>query len=155
MTRTAENKDITILIAEDDDGHAELIEDNLRESGVSNRILRFRNGQELLDMLFRAERPEFCNCCLLLLDIRMPKVDGIEVLRRIKQDQNLKALPVIMLTTTDDPNEIQHCYTLGCSSYVTKPVDYRRFSDMLAQLAGLLLETHLPRLSHGSDRPGA
>ena len=71
---------------------------------------------------------------LVLLDIRMPKVDGIEVLRRIKEDQELRKLPVIMLTTTDDMREVQRCHELGCNVYIQKPVDYDRFAEAIRRL---------------------
>lgn len=154
----ADSKAVTILIAEDDEGHAELISDNLLEAGITNPIIRFRNGQETLDFFFgpapgqdgegaRAPHREAGQAYMLLLDIRMPKVDGVEVLRQIKGDPQLKNMPVIMLTTTDDPREIQNCYALGCSCYVTKPVDYRQFSEMLVRLGLFLLVVQVPTLN--------
>lgn len=145
-------KEVTILIAEDDDGHAELIRDNLQESGVHNPLIRFRNGQEALDFFFApqmgdAPRREPGKAYMLLLDIRMPKVDGIEVLRRIKEDRELKDMPVIMLTTTDDPREIRNCYALGCNCYVTKPVDYNKFAEMLTRLGLFLVVVQVPQLN--------
>ena len=147
-------KEVTILIAEDDDGHAELICDNLRESGLHNPIIRFANGQEALDFFFGQPqgdlpRREHGRAYMLLLDIRMPKVDGVEVLKQIKEDPELKSMPVIMLTTTDDPREIRNCYSLGCSCYVTKPVDYQKFSDMLTRLGLFLLVVQVPNLNCG------
>lgn len=148
------NMAVTILIAEDDDGHAELISDNLLEAGITNPIIRFRNGQEALDFFFGSTSPQpdgqrmvAGRAYLLLLDIRMPKVGGVEVLRQIKADPQLKNMPVIMLTTTDDPREIQNCYALGCSCYVTKPVDYQKFSDMLVRLGLFLLVVQAPTLN--------
>ncbi len=150
MEKLAKNE-VTILIAEDDDGHAELIIDNLREAGLTNRIVRFCDGQEVLDFLTRvpgtAEVRQSNMAYLLLLDIRMPRVDGVEVLRRIKDDSALHNLPVIMLTTTDDPREVQHCYELGCSCYITKPVDYDRFSEMLNRLGLFLMVVQVPDIN--------
>lgn len=154
----ADGKAVTILIAEDDDGHAELIGDNLLEAGITNPIIRFRNGQETLDFFFpppgesvgaepTASRRQPGRAYLLLLDIRMPRVDGVEVLRQIKGDPQLRSMPVIMLTTTDDPREIRNCYALGCSCYVTKPVDYRQFSEMLVRLGLFLLVVQVPALN--------
>ena len=102
----------TILIVDDDEGHAILIRENLEAAGLSNRIRHFRDGQAILDFFFK-DRPTPGDAFLVLLDIRMPKVDGIEVLRRIKSDPNLRRLPVIMLTTTDDSREIARCHELG------------------------------------------
>lgn len=143
--------EVTILIAEDDDGHAELIIDNLREAGLNNEIVRFRDGQEVLDFLTGppdtlATRQSGI-AYLLLLDIRMPRVDGVEVLRRVKADPELHKLPVIMLTTTDDPREVKNCYELGCSCYITKPVDYDRFSEMLNRLGLFLMVVQVPDIN--------
>ncbi len=145
-------KKVTILIAEDDDGHAELIEENLRESGLKNTIIRFRDGQEALDFLFgepseTQPRRVRGQAYMMLLDIRMPRVDGVQVLQRLKQDPELKSMPVIMLTTTDDPREIQNCYALGCSCYITKPIDYQKFSDMLTRLGLFLLVVQVPSIN--------
>ncbi|QEM67093.1 response regulator [Geobacter sp. FeAm09] len=144
-------KEVIILIAEDDDGHAELIQDNLQEAGLRNPIIRFRNGQEALDFFYggadgHGPRCEKGQAYMMLLDIRMPKVDGVEVLRQIKSDPELKNMPVIMLTTTDDPREIRTCYGLGCSCYVTKPVDYQKFAEMLSRLGLFLLVVQVPDL---------
>ena len=144
-------KEVTILIAEDDDGHAELIKDNLVEAGIKNPIIRFRDGQEALDFFFggpSGELPRRVNgqAYMLLLDIRMPKADGVEVLRQVKEDPELKYMPVIMLPTTDDPSEIQNCYSLGCSCYVTKPVDYEKFAELLNRLGLFLMVVQVPVL---------
>jgi CheY-like chemotaxis protein len=74
-----------------------------------------------------------------LLDIRMPKMDGVELLRRIKAEPALHAMPVIMLTTTNDPREVKECYELGCNSYVTKPVNYQQFAEALTRLGLFIL----------------
>jgi CheY-like chemotaxis protein len=123
----------TILIVEDDEGHAILIRENLEAAGLPNRIEHFRDGQAILDF-FAARRPGGAETFLILLDIRMPKVDGIEVLRRLKADPDLGKLPVIMLTTTDDTREVERCYELGCNVYIQKPVDYERFAEAIRRL---------------------
>lgn len=145
--------ELAILIAEDDDGHAELIIENLREAGINNQIIRFRNGQETLDFFFKPfESADGTTgkiagqSYMLLLDIRMPKIDGIEVLKQIKEDHELKKMPIIMLTTTDDPREIEKCYSLGCSCYITKPLDYKQFSEILNRLGLFLLVVQMPHL---------
>jgi CheY-like chemotaxis protein len=131
-------KEMIILIAEDDDGHAELIREGLEESGVSNRIIRFSNGEEVWkflsntgDKVVRDKNKNY----LLLLDINMPKMDGVEVLKKIKADENLKEIPVVMLTTTDDPREVEACYKMGCNIYITKPVDFIKFAETLKRLS--------------------
>ncbi len=150
MEKFARNE-ITILIAEDDDGHAELIIDNLRDAGLTNEIIRFRDGQEALDFLTGTPDTENTRqsgtAYLLLLDIRMPRVDGVEVLRRVKDTPELHKMPVIMLTTTDDPREVKNCYELGCSCYITKPVDYDRFSEMLNRLGLFLMVVQVPDIN--------
>ena len=131
-------KEMIILIAEDDDGHAELIREGLEESGVSNKIIRFSNGEEVWEFLSnngdKVVRDKNKNY-LLLLDINMPKMDGVEVLKRIKADEELKEIPVVMLTTTDDPREVDACYKMGCNIYITKPVDFIKFAETLKRLS--------------------
>ncbi|EFO79929.1 response regulator receiver protein [Oscillochloris trichoides DG-6] len=141
--------EVIILIAEDDAGHATLIQKNLRRAGLRNPILHFHNGQEVLDFLFRTgsgPQRDPGRSYLLVLDIRMPKVDGIEVLRRIKADPELRKLPVTMLTTTEDPNEIERCHMLGCSNYVTKPVDYNKFIEAIRQLGLFFTIVQVPSI---------
>jgi CheY-like chemotaxis protein len=141
-------KEVVVLIADDDLGHIRLIEKNLRRAGLHNPIERFDNGQDILDFLFgRGERHRAKEApYLLLLDIRMPKVDGVEVLRQIKSDPELKKVPVIMLTTTDDPREVEHCHELGCSNYVVKPVDYEKFSQAIKQFGLFIALVQVPEV---------
>jgi len=140
------NKDIIILIAEDDDGHAALLQRNLKRSGILNKMVRFKNGTEVLDFFDNKGELRFDEnlAYLLLLDIRMPGRDGIEVLKYIKADQQLRKIPVIMVTTTDDPNEISKCHDLGCNSYVIKPVDYEKFIKAIQQLGLFLRVVQVP-----------
>jgi len=143
-------KEIHIIIAEDDDGHAALIKKNLRRAGINNDIVRFADGQQVLDFFFRkGEGPHRTSgdSYLLLLDIRMPKVDGVEVLRQLKEDAELRKVPVIMLTTTDDPREVEHCHLLGCSNYITKPVDYEKFVNTIRQLGLFLTIVKVPAVN--------
>ncbi len=134
---------IAILVAEDDDGHAELIMEGLRDSGVNNPMTRFRDGVELLafmeDLKGSAPGTRRALDYLLLLDVNMPRLDGIEALDRIKSDPFLRDIPVIMLTTMDDPREIERCYRLGCNLYVPKPVDFALFAQTLKKL-GMALQ---------------
>ncbi|MBU0965097.1 MAG: response regulator [Proteobacteria bacterium] len=142
-------KEIHIIIAEDDEGHAALIKKNLRRAGIENKIIRFADGQQVLDFLFlKGDGPhrQSGDSFLLLLDIRMPKVDGVEVLRQLKADQELRKIPVIMLTTTDDPREVDHCHQLGCSNYITKPVDYDKFVTAVRQLGLFLMIVQVPAI---------
>lgn len=133
---------ISIVLAEDDDGHATLVQRNLQRTGLVNGFVRVKDGQEALDFIrgegAYAEHSPHGNI-LLLLDINMPRVDGIEVLRRLKADPRTNSIPIIMLTTTDDPREIERCYQLGCSVYITKPVEYSAFIEAINRL-GLFLQ---------------
>jgi CheY-like chemotaxis protein len=143
-------KEVVILIADDDPGHARLIEKNLQRAGLHNPVVRFENGQDILDFLFcrgSASKREPPHPYLLLLDIRMPKVDGVEVLRQIKADPELRKLPVIMLTTTDDPREVARCHQLGCSNYIVKPVDYEKFSEAITQLGLFISLVQVPEIN--------
>ncbi|MEN8265329.1 MAG: response regulator [Nitrospirota bacterium] len=131
------DKDTVILLAEDDEGHARLIMKNLRRAGLDNRILLFKDGQETLDFLLgtgEGHHRDSTSSYLLLLDISMPKINGIEVLQKIKQDDELKKTPVIMITTTDDPHEVARCHKLGCSKYIIKSDDYEKFVDAVNEL---------------------
>lgn len=141
-------KEVVILIADDDLGHVRLIEKNLQRAGLHNPIQRFENGQDILDFLFcRGSRTRAKEAAyLLLLDIRMPKVDGVEVLKQIKADAELKKIPVIMLTTTDDPREVERCHALGCSNYVVKPVDYDKFADAIKQFGLFVALVQVPEV---------
>ena len=134
---------VTIILAEDDDGHATLVERNLRRAGLDNGFIRLRDGQEALDFLLGPVTPD-CELCILLLDIKMPRVDGVEVLRRLKGDPKTATLPVVMLTTTDDPREIERCYQLGCNVYVTKPVEYEQFIEAVKRLGFFLQVVKVP-----------
>jgi CheY-like chemotaxis protein len=140
-------KEVIILLAEDDEGHKALITKNLRRSGISNEIMHFRDGQETLDFLFEEDGRKHGVPYILLLDIRMPKVDGVEVLSKIREDAELRKMPVIMITTTDNPREVEKCYKLGCSNYITKPVDYDKFVDAIEKLGLFLLVVEVPKIN--------
>jgi CheY-like chemotaxis protein len=134
-------REMIILIAEDDDGHAELIQEGLRESGVCNQMIRFADGEAIWQFLSNVgdNARDKNKAYLILLDINMPKMSGVEVLKRIKSRDDLKDIPVMMLTTTDDPREVEQCYHLGCNIYITKPVDFSKFATTLHRL-GLFVQ---------------
>ena len=134
-------KDMVILIAEDDTGHFQLIKKNLWLTCVDSDILQFKNGREVLDFLFKKDTEVYFEDkkqYILLLDIRMTQVDGIEVLKRIKEDEELQKIPVIMLTTTSEASMIKQCYELGCSYYIVKPVNYHHFMEAVQNLGEFL-----------------
>lgn len=137
---------VNIILVEDDDGHALLVEKNLRRAGLVNGFQRLKDGQEALDYFFSgaASRPADMQQVVVLLDVNMPKVTGIEVLKALKKDVTTTAIPVIMLTTTDDPREIERCYEYGCNVYITKPVEYDDFIEAVRRLGFFLQVVKLP-----------
>lgn len=139
---------VTIVLAEDDDGQASLVERNIRRAGFTNGFLRMRDGQEALDF-FRGEG-DFAgkpapSTVVLLLDINMPRIDGIEVLKQLRENKETETVPVIMLTTTDNPKEIERCYQLGCNVYITKPVEPEAFIESIKRLGFFLQVVKLPK----------
>jgi CheY-like chemotaxis protein len=128
---------VTIIMIEDDEGHARLIERNIRRSGVNNEIVPFSNGTAAVDYLFGQDGTAAARKgepLLILLDLNLPDMTGIDILRRVKENRYLKATPVVVLTTTDDSHEIKRCYELGCNVYITKPVNYESFANAIRQL---------------------
>lgn len=126
-----------ILLVEDSDRDAELTVEALAEYQLLNRIERARDGAEALDYLYRqgafAQRPEE-NPAVILLDLKMPKVDGMEVLRRVKADPQLKAIPVVMMTSSREERDLARSYDLGVNAYVVKPVEFKEFIDAIRQV---------------------
>jgi CheY-like chemotaxis protein len=129
------NHPVTIVMIEDDAGHARLIERNIRRAGVTNELVHFANAGSAKGYFesLRKDRRGLTPI-LVLLDLNLPDVSGFELLEYLKQDSHFKRAPVIVLTTTDDYNEIQRCYDLGCNVYITKPVDYDQFATAIRQL---------------------
>jgi CheY-like chemotaxis protein len=132
-----EAKPVTIVMIEDDEGHARLIEKNIRRAGVSNEILPFTNGTEALAFLLGADGSGLVNKgrqLLILLDLNLPDMTGVDILDRLKGNDHTRRCPVVVLTTTDDQREIQRCYDLGANVYITKPVNYDGFANAIKQL---------------------
>ena len=128
---------VTIIMIEDDEGHARLIERNIRRSGVINEIVPFTSGTDALNYLFGKDgtgRDHKGKALLILLDLNLPDTSGVDVLKRVKDNRNLRTTPVVVLTTTDDSHEIKRCYELGCNVYITKPVNYESFANAIRQL---------------------
>jgi len=139
---------VNIIMIEDDEGHARLIEKNIRRAGISNDIQHFTDGTTALDYLYHSpEGPNHNGPALILLDLNLPDMSGTDILARIKNDGSaLKRTPVVVLTTTDDRQEIQRCYDLGCNVYITKPVNYESFADAIRQLGLFLSVIQVPDL---------
>jgi CheY-like chemotaxis protein len=128
-----------ILLAEDNANDVELTMTALRENKVLNEIIVVRDGAEALDYLFKREGHRHragANPALVLLDLKMPKVDGIEVLRQIKNDAGLKSIPVVVLTSSREEQDLVRTYDLGVNAYVVKPVDFHEFVEAVKLLGG-------------------
>jgi len=137
---------VGIVMVEDDEGHARLIEKNIRRAGISNDITHFTDGTRALDYLFNDRSgPAHNGPSLILLDLNLPDMSGTDILSRIKAEGSpLRRTPVVVLTTTDDKVEIQRCYDLGCNVYITKPVNYESFADAIRQLGLFLSVIQVP-----------
>lgn len=126
---------IVILLAEDDPAHAEIIRRTLKTSRIANRMEHVSDGQQALDYLYRRERfsdPDVApRPGLILLDLRMPRIDGIDVLRRIKGDTDLARIPTVILTTSGAETDMARAYDAHANSYLVKPVDFDKFTTMM------------------------
>ena len=129
---------LTILLVEDNSDHAELIIRNMADFKVANTINHVKDGQAALDYLYGrgkyADRKLFPMPHLMLLDLRLPKVDGLEVLKEVKTCEALRAIPVVILTTSDTEKDMAMAYEYHANSYVTKPVNFVDFSNLLKDL---------------------
>lgn len=138
---------VTILMIEDDAGHARLIERNIRRAGVNNDIVPFASGNEAVAYLFGSAGVPALRTgsgYLILLDLNLPDMSGVDILRRLKEDAATRSIPVVVLTTTDERTEIQRCYDLGCNVYITKPLNYESFSEAIRQLGLFLMVMQVP-----------
>ncbi|QJP17448.1 response regulator [Starkeya sp. ORNL1] len=122
---------------EDDEGHARLIERNIRRAGVQNDIVPFTNGTDALNFLLGTDGSGAVSAgrhLLVLLDLNLPDMTGVDILEKVKANPHTRRSPVVVLTTTDDAREIQRCYDLGANVYITKPVNYDGFANAIRQL---------------------
>jgi CheY-like chemotaxis protein len=140
------HQSVTIVMIEDDEGHARLIEKNIRRAGISNEIRHFLDGTTALDYMFNdATGPALNGPALILLDLNLPDMSGTDILARVKAEGSaVRRTPVVVLTTTDDKVEIQRCYDLGCNVYITKPVNYENFAQAIRQLGLFLSVIQVP-----------
>jgi CheY-like chemotaxis protein len=126
-----------ILLAEDNPADLELTLEALGQNRLANEVVTVRDGEEALNYLFR--RGSFAgrtdgNPAVILLDLKMPKVDGLQVLKEVKADENLRQIPIVMLTSSREEQDLVDSYRLGANAYVVKPVDFGRFVDAVRQL---------------------
>jgi CheY-like chemotaxis protein len=130
---------VEILLAEDSEADAEMTIRALRRNNLANRLVWVKDGAEALDFIFRrgayASRPAGAPK-LVLLDLKMPKVDGIDVLRQVKSDPRLKSMPVVVLTSSREEQDLVRSYDFGVNAYVVKPVDFREFVEAVKLLGG-------------------
>ena len=140
-------KPVTIVMIEDDEGHALLIERSIRRAGVSNELVPCASGGEGLDYLLGLDGSGEVSAkkhLLILLDLNLPDMNGMAVLEKLKANQHTRRSPVVVLTTTEDPREMQRCYDLGANVYVTKPVEYERFANAIRQLGLFFAVMQIP-----------
>lgn len=126
-----------ILLAEDNEHDVELTLNALSENRLANEVVVARDGAEALDYLYRRgayQGREEGNPVVVLLDLKMPKVDGLEVLRKVKSDDNLRQIPIVMLTSSREENDLVESYRLGVNAYVVKPVEFGRFVQAVGEL---------------------
>jgi DNA-binding response OmpR family regulator len=126
---------IVILLVEDDPSHAEIVRRNLESSRIGNRIIHIQDGQAALDYFFRdretRDPSDFPWPHLILLDLRLPKVDGLDVLEKLRTNPETSGIPVVILTTSDAESDIARAYKYNANSYLVKPIDFSRFVDLL------------------------
>lgn len=135
----------SVVLIEDDEGHASLINRNLQRAGVLNPVIRLRDGVETLAWFFGERRPDQgLDSLIVVLDLNLPDIDGFEILGRLKTDERTRHIPVVVLTTTDNPRDIDRCYALGCNAFMTKPVGYNDFSEAIQKLGLMLTIVRVP-----------
>jgi CheY-like chemotaxis protein len=141
-------KTVQIVMVEDDEGHARLIERNIRRAGVNNEVIPFASGTEAINFLLGPDGSGEVSkdrSMLILLDLNLPDMSGVDILAKVKANTHTKRSPVIVLTTTDDQREIQRCYDLGANVYITKPVNYESFANAIKQLGLFLMVMQVPQ----------
>ncbi len=137
----------SIVLIEDDPGHASLIKRNLKRVGVQNTIEHIDSGRAALDYFFGPEQPDRpYDKMVTLLDLNLPDIDGYEILRNLKANEATKRMPVIVLTTTDAPRDIDRCYALGCNVFMTKPIGYDEFSEAIRKLGLMMTIVRVPHI---------
>lgn len=146
---TKYSKPLTILLAEDNQDHAELMIDTLKEYNLGNEVIHVHNGEDVLKYLRRQPPFDWAGICLpdiILLDLKMPRLDGIGALKEIRADDNYRHIPVVMVSTSSMEKEINTCFSLGANSYITKPLQFEEFTRKIKELnLYWVLVSELPR----------
>ncbi len=143
----SESNPIDILLVEDDPDHTELISVALHRANQLNHIVICNSGPEAIRFLSRNETDRYTLASLpnlILLDLRMPGMDGLEVLKAIRANEQLATIPICMLTTSEDPDDIARCYKAGANGYVSKPTNYNRFLERIQQLSHFWFDINIP-----------
>ena len=133
---------LTLLLIEDDEGHARLIEKNLRRASVTNPLIHFNNGRKALDYLLSKKDSQIP--MLIVLDLNLPEMDGYTIIQQLKSKSYTQSIPIIVLTTTSTNKEIERCYEMGCNACMVKPIDYHNFAESIAKLGLLLTIVKVP-----------
>lgn len=132
------NNEVEILLVEDNPTDAELCIRSLKKHNLANKLVWVKDGEEALDFMFSTGKYAGCSKInypkVILLDLKLPKVDGKEVLRRVKSDERTKKIPVVVLTSSKEDRDIAESYTLGVNSYISKPVEWERFVKVVSDL---------------------
>jgi CheY-like chemotaxis protein len=133
-----DHDDVDILLIEDTDSDAELAMRALRKRGLANKLVWLSDGAQALDFIFAegeyARRNIENRPKVILLDLRLPKVSGIEVLRRLKKDENARNIPVVVVSSSKEDSDLKECYALGVNSYISKPVEFDEFTKAVGDL---------------------
>ncbi|MBW8733349.1 MAG: response regulator [Asticcacaulis sp.] len=136
-----------IVLVEDDAGHASLIKRNLKRAGVQNPTEHLVSGAAAMEYFFGADQPDRpYDRMLAVLDLNLPDIDGFEILRHLKANEATRRMPVVILTTTDAPRDIDRCYALGCNVFMTKPVGYDEFSEAIRKLGLMMTVVRVPHI---------
>jgi len=138
MNADAVGEPLKLLLVEDNDAHAEMVKRSFEQHKVFNEIFHVDDGQKALDYIFRegdyTDEEKYPRPHCILLDLRLPKVDGLEVLRRVKSDESTRRTPVVILTTSSADNDIAQSYEYHANSYVVKPMDFPKFESLMEDL---------------------
>jgi CheY-like chemotaxis protein len=148
-----ETKEVEILLVEDNPTDAELCIRALKKNNLANKLVWVKDGAEALDFLFAAgnyaDRSVSCPPKVVLLDLRLPKVDGMEVLRKVKEDERTRLVPVVVLTSSKEDRDVAESYKLGVNSYISKPVEFDEFARTVSELGLYWLLVNRPPVTKG------